>query len=313
LFPGDSIDTDTILKHSNIALFHAKAQGHNNFLFYNENLSKNSRENMKLESDLRRAVEDEQFELYYQPKVDLVSGKITGMEALLRWHHPEVGMIPPDEFIPITEATGLITVIGKWVIRTACNQIRAWDDAGYKDITISINLSAVQFRQDDLLQQISEILDETGVAPHRLELEITENTIMDDIESATTTLRELHKTGVQISIDDFGTGYSSLSYLKRFPINTVKIDRAFIRDITTDTHDAAIVRAVMTMAHNMGLRVVAEGIETVAQLDYLRELQCDEIQGYLFSPPVPYREAETMLEDGAGFSHYLKNEERAVS
>ena len=313
LFPGDSVDTDTILKHASTALFHAKAQGHNNYLFYEENLSKSSFENMKLESDLRHAIKKEEFELYYQPKIDLGSGRITGMEALLRWRHPESGMIPPDEFIPIAEATGLITVIGKWVMRTACNQIRAWNDTGYETIDISVNLSAVQFKQGDLLQQISEILDETGVAPHRLELEITENTIMDDIDTAAATLRELHKTGVQISIDDFGTGYSSLSYLKRFPINTVKIDRAFIRDITTDTHDAAIVKAVLTMSHNMGLKVVAEGIETVAQLDYLRELQCDEIQGYLFSPPVPYDEAETFLEDGAGFSNYLACNERAVS
>jgi EAL domain-containing protein (putative c-di-GMP-specific phosphodiesterase class I) len=218
------------------------------------------------------------------------------MEALLRWRHPEIGMVPPDEFIPVAEDTGLITALGYWVLETACRQIRQWQDAGHDHLSVAVNLSALQFRQHDLLERIHGTLEATGICAHQLELEITESTIMDDLDTAASTMRALHCSGIRISIDDFGTGYSSLSHLKRFPINTVKIDRSFIRDITTDPDDAAIVGAIIAMAHNMELKVIAEGVETQQQLDFLRSLQCDEVQGFLFSPPVPHHEAYTLLD-----------------
>ena len=296
LFPEDGDSADTLLKNASTALYHAKLQGQNNFQFYNEKLNKDSLENLKIENDLRHAIERNELDLHYQPKVDLASGKVNSVEALVRWRHPEIGMIPPGEFIPIAEKTGLITSLGYWILDTACRQIRAWQDAGYDQLTVAVNLSAIQFRQTDLLEEILNTLEATGICAHQLELEITESTIMDDIDTASSTMRALHCSGIHISIDDFGTGYSSLSHLKRFPINTVKIDRSFIRDITTDSDDAAIVGAIISMAHNMGLKVIAEGVETQQQLDFLYSLQCDEVQGFLFSPPVPHHEARALLD-----------------
>jgi EAL domain-containing protein (putative c-di-GMP-specific phosphodiesterase class I) len=205
-------------------------------------------------------------------------------------------MIPPGEFIPLAEGNGLIVPIGYWVLMTACRQISAWQAAGRENISVAVNLSALQFRQHDLLEQILQIIRETGICPHQLELEITESTIMDDLDAAASTMRALHCSGISISIDDFGTGYSSLNHLKRFPINNVKIDRSFVRDITTDSDDAAIVGAIVSMAHNMELKVIAEGVETEEQLEFLRKLHCDEIQGFLFSPPVPHQEASELLD-----------------
>ncbi len=296
LFPDDGDSADTLLKNASTALYHAKLQGQNNFQFYNEKLNRDSLENLKIENDLRHAIERNELDLHYQPKVDLASGKVNSVEALVRWRHPEIGMIPPGEFIPIAEKTGLITSLGYWILDTACRQIREWQDAGYDQLTVAVNLSAIQFRQTDLLEEILNTLEATGICAHQLELEITESTIMDDIDTASSTMRALHCSGIHISIDDFGTGYSSLSHLKRFPINTVKIDRSFIRDITTDSDDAAIVGAIISMAHNMGLKVIAEGVETQQQLDFLYSLQCDEVQGFLFSPPVPHHEARALLD-----------------
>ena len=296
LYPGDGTSADTLLKNASTALYYAKLQGQNHYQFFNENLNKDSLKNLKLESDLRHALERNELDLYYQPKIDLVSGKVNSVEALVRWRHPEIGMVPPDEFIPIAEHTGLITSLGYWVLETACQQVRQWHYAGYEHLTVAVNLSAVQFRQQDLLEKIHNTLEKTGICAHQLELEITESTIMDDIDTASSTMRALHCSGVHISIDDFGTGYSSLSHLKRFPINTVKIDRSFIRDITTDSDDAAIVSAIVAMSHNMGLKVIAEGVETKEQLEFLSSLECEEIQGYLFSPPVPHHEAYALLD-----------------
>lgn len=296
LFPEDGDSADTLLKNASTALYHAKLQGQNNYQFFNEKLNRDSLENLRLENDLRHAIERNELDLHYQPKIDLVSGKVNSVEALVRWRHPEIGMIPPNEFIPIAEKTGLITSLGYWILDTACRQIREWQNAGYDQLTVAVNLSAIQFRQTDLLEEIHNTLEATGICAHQLELEITESTIMDDIDTASSTMRALHCSGIHISIDDFGTGYSSLSHLKRFPINTVKIDRSFIRDITTDSDDAAIVGAIIAMAHNMGLKVIAEGVETQQQLDFLHSLQCDEVQGFLFSPPVPHHEACALLD-----------------
>ena len=296
LYPGDGTSADTLLMNASTALYYAKLQGQNHYQFYDEDLNRDSLKNLKFENDLRHALERNELDLCYQPTIDLVSGKVNSVEALLRWRHPEIGMIPPDKFIPIAEETGLITSLGYWVLETACRQVRQWQDAGYKHLSVAVNLSAAQFRQHDLLEQIHNALDATGICAHHLELEITESTIMNDIDTAASTMRALHRSGVSISIDDFGTGYSSLSHLKQFPINTVKIDRSFIRDITTDSDDAAIVSAIITMAHNMELKVIAEGVETQEQLDFLRSQECEEAQGFLFSPPVPHHEAYALLD-----------------
>jgi diguanylate cyclase (GGDEF)-like protein/PAS domain S-box-containing protein len=313
LYPGDGTSADTLLKNASTALYYAKLQGQNHYQFFNEELNKDSLKNLQLENDLRHALERNELVLYYQPKIDLVSGKVNSLEALVRWRHPEIGMIPPDEFIPIAEHTGLITSMGYWVLETACRQIREWHDAGYEHLTVAVNLSAAQFRQHDLLERIHYTLEETGICAHQLELEITESTIMEDIDTASSTMRALHCSGVRISIDDFGTGYSSLSHLKRFPITTVKIDRSFIRDITTDSDDAAIVSAIIAMSHNMGLKVIAEGVETQEQLEFLRSLDCEEAQGFLFSPPVPHPEAYALLDQSIDAMQPLSVTEPAAS
>jgi diguanylate cyclase (GGDEF)-like protein/PAS domain S-box-containing protein len=297
IYPENGGDADTLLKNAAVALYYAKCLGPNRYQFYNESSVESSTGNFPLQNELRQAIEQDQLELHYQPKIDMKSGRIVCMEALLRWRHPEMGMIPPSQFLKVAENTGLIIPIGKWVLRTACRQLGVWQRGGYHDLCVAVNLSAMQFSQKDLLMQIGTILDETGVAPWHLDLELTEATIMDDIAAAATTLRLLHKAGMRISIDDFGTGYSSLNHLKRFPIRSVKIDRSFIRDITTDEDDAGIIKAIITMAHGMGLRVVAEGVETAAQFAFLDNLHCDEFQGFLFSPPVPKIEAGSLLRE----------------
>jgi diguanylate cyclase (GGDEF)-like protein/PAS domain S-box-containing protein len=296
-YPENGGDADSLLRNAAVALYYAKCQEPNCYRFYNDDETGSSTGNFELQNELRRALEKQELELHYQPKLDMKSGRIVCMEVQLRWRHPELGMIPPVQFIPVAESTGLMIPIGKWALRTACQQLVSWQQCGHADLSLAVNLSAAQFSQKDLLMQIVTILDETGIAPWHLELEITEGTVMEDIDAAATTLRILHKAGMKISIDDFGTGYSSLNHLKRFPISSVKIDRSFIRDITTDSDDAGIIKAIITMAHGMGLRVVAEGVETAAQLAFLGDLHCDEFQGFLFSPPVPHDEAGSLLRE----------------
>lgn len=296
LYPGDGADPETLLKNANAAMHHAKQQGGNRYLFYAEEMNAAALQQLLLENRLRNAARNHELFLHYQPKVDIGTGKVNGWEALLRWHHPEMGMVPPTEFIPIAENTGLITTISEWVLQTACRQAKTWLDAGFADVCISVNLSAKQFLQKNMLELIVSILDEVKLPARHLELEITESTMMKDIEATTATLDALSKIGVRLSIDDFGTGYSSLSYLKRFPIDSLKIDRSFIHDVTSNSDDAAIVTAIIAMARSMGMKVVAEGVETPEQFAFLGALQCEEMQGYLFSPALPADQATQLLK-----------------
>ncbi len=285
LFPEDAKDPDDLIRNADTAMYSAKRMGRNNYQFYTDDLNLQMRERLVIEHGLRLAEQRKELRLLYQPKIDLDQRTIIGLEALVRWHHPTLGLISPDRFIPIAEETGLIVPIGEWVLRTACEQIRTWRDQGL-DLRVSVNLSARQFREENLAQSIYRILCETGVPPSYLELEITESDVMENAEAAIATLDELKAKGVDISIDDFGTGYSSLSYLKRFPLDVLKIDRSFVRDVPTNQDDAAIVGAIIALARSMNIRVVAEGVETQSQADFLNLSGCDFAQGYYFSPPL---------------------------
>ena len=313
IFPGNGLNADSLLDNAGSALYNAKRNGNNTYQFHDDEISNVSLDSLKLENDLRHAIERNELELYYQPKVEVFSRKIVGMEALLRWNHPRIGLISPAEFIPLAEESGLIIHIGEWVLKTACTKIKDWESAGYSDISIAVNLSAVQFRQKDILDMIRSIISDSAIDPQLLELEITESTIMDDLDSASRIMHDLNREGIHISIDDFGTGYSSLTHLKRFPLNTVKIDRSFVRDLTTDPDDAAIIGAIIAMAHSMGLKIIAEGVETVEQLEYLQRLRCDEIQGFLFSKPLPADEAEDLLKRDVNGSAFDDTQFSAVS
>ena len=306
VFPGNGLNADSLLDNAGSALFNAKIKGQNTYQVYDDKISNASLDRLKLENELHHAIERNELVLYYQPKVALYSGKIIGMEALIRWIHPKIGIVSPADFIPIAEESGLIVDIGEWVLKTACNKIKEWKSTDYNDVSIAVNLSAVQFRQDDFLDMIRTIISEAGIEPGLLEFEITESTIMDDIDLASAIMHELHREDVRISIDDFGTGYSSLAHLKRFPLNAVKIDRSFVRDLTTDPDDAAIIGAIIAMAHSMGLKIIAEGVETAEQLEYLRRLRCDEIQGFLFSQPLPADEAEELLKQDVNGSAFAE-------
>ena len=301
-FPNDGQSVQTILKNADVAMYRAKEHGKNNYQFYSSQMNLHSFERLVLERFLRRALEQEEFQLYYQPKIDLVTGRVTGMEALLRWMHPGMGMISPTRFIPLAEETGLIVPIGAWVLRTACAQIRTWQKQGLPALRVAVNISARQFAHDDLHATIVRVLDETGLAPELLELEITESLTMDNPEHATMLLKKLKALGIRLAIDDFGTGYSSLGYLKRFPIDNVKIDRSFIMDIPDDEDDVAITQAVIAMSHSLRLKVIAEGVETVEHLEFLRKHGCDEAQGYLFGAPMPAADFVKLMlkrEDGS--------------
>jgi len=300
IYPVDGVNTTTLLKNADAALHQAKAEGRNNFQYYEAQMNASAWQRLKLETELRRALEREEFLLYYQPKVDMENGKIVGMEALLRWQSPERGLVAPGEIIPLLEETGLILPVGEWVLRAACKQARAWQTAGLPGVRIAVNLSTQQFRQPDFANLVLGILKENGLDPAlgTIELELTESLLMSNAAGAVETLVKMREAGIQFSIDDFGTGYSSLSYLKRFPISSLKIDQSFVRDLSVNKEDEAIVAAIIALGHSLGLNVIAEGVETTAQLDRLRNKGCNEMQGYLFSRPVPAAEMTQLLRSG---------------
>jgi len=298
MYPRDGDHGEALLRNADVAMYRVKEHGRNSYRFYTPEMSQMALDRLDMEGNLRRALERDELQVYYQPILSLQSGQMVGAEALLRWCHPRIGMIQPAEFIPLAEETGLIIPLGELVLRQVCQQIRAWQQAGLPAMHVAINISARQFRQEDLAGNVRRALDESGIDGSTLEFELTESMVMHDIENTLTTLRELKALGAALSLDDFGTGYSSLSYLKRFPIDTLKIDRSFVRDIDRDSDDAAIAHAVIAMAHSLGLKVVAEGVESETQLQLLRNYDCDFFQGYLFSRPVPPAEFTLLLQNG---------------
>jgi diguanylate cyclase (GGDEF)-like protein len=297
LYPDDGEDAPTLLKNAGAALYRAKEQGGNNYQFYTTGINAKALKRLTLESSLRRALERSEFEVYYQPQIDINTMQVVGMEALVRWQHPELGLLPPAEFVPVAEDTGLLVLINEWVLQIACDQCSTWQENGLGPLSVAVNLSAHQFQQKSLPEAVARILRETGLSSQHLELELTESSIMKNTESAVKTLGELKEMGVSIAIDDFGTGYSSLGYLKRLPIDKLKIDRVFVRDVTTDPNDAALVMAIIALAHNLRLKVLAEGVETEEQLRFLHLLRCDEWQGYLYSAPLPAEVFKQLLID----------------
>jgi diguanylate cyclase (GGDEF)-like protein len=287
MFPADGTTFDVLLRRAETAMRAARSIARGSFRFYSEDMSKSEEERLALEADLRHAIRDGQLELHYQPKVDIANGRVRSAEALLRWKHPQRGFVPPNVFIPIAEETGLILTIGEWVLRRACTQMRSWLDGGLPPLRVSVNLSAKQFRHGDLTAVVCSALEDAQLQPGYLELELTESSIMHDAEASAATLQLLSTMGVHISIDDFGTGYSSLSYLWRLPLDKLKIDRSFVRELLSNPDDVAIVKAIISLAHSLRLGVVAEGVETQEQLEHLRELGCDQYQGFYCSPAVP--------------------------
>jgi EAL domain-containing protein (putative c-di-GMP-specific phosphodiesterase class I) len=285
------------VRNADTAMYRAKDQGRDNYQLYAPAMNARALERLALENMLRKALSHRELVLYYQPVADIRTKGIVGVEALIRWRHPEMGMVSPAHFISVAETSGLIIPIGDWVLRTACKQTKLWQKRIDPDLTVAVNLSARQFAQANLVEEIGEVLEETGLQPRYLELEITESNAMQNAENTIYTLRELKALGVRIAMDDFGTGYSSLNYLKRFPIDTLKLDQSFVREITTDPTDAAIATAVIAMAHSLELKVIGEGVETEEQFAFLQKQKCDYIQGYLFSPPQPAETVETYLTE----------------
>ena len=297
-YPDDGTDAETLMKKADFAMYHAKETGRDSYQFFKSEMNVQAIERQSLEGSLRHAIERQELLLYYQPKINLATGGMTGVEALIRWHHPQRGLVPPGQFIAIAEECGLIVPIGRWVLSEACRQARAWQAAGLPPMCVAINISSVELRAPGFASGVRAILRETGLEPRYLELELTETFLMQDSRSTAEVLKELKEIGVLLALDDFGTGYSSLSYLKRFPIDAVKIDQSFVRDLTTDPDDAGIVTAVIAMGRSLHMRVVAEGVETREQLAILQEHGCPQGQGYYFSRPVPAVEFRQLLEFG---------------
>ncbi|ACD94429.1 EAL domain-containing response regulator [Trichlorobacter lovleyi] len=300
VYPTDGADVQSLLKHADLAMYQAKDMDRNNFQFFSSDLNVKVMERMVLESSLRRALERDEFQLLYQPQVDVITGSVVGFEALLRWHHPDLGTISPEKFIPLAEETGLILSIGEWVLRTACRQAKIWQDAGLRPVRMAVNLSGRQFRMK-LDEIVAAILLETGFDPRWLELELTESILMRNASDNIELLQALTAMGCSLSIDDFGTGYSSLAYLKHFPLERLKIDRSFVRDVTTNPDDRAIAKIIIDMAHTLKMEVTAEGVEEREQLELLKRYGCREMQGFFFSRPVPAASAEKLLRKGITF------------
>lgn len=296
--PGDGENAQELLRSAAAALHQAKGDGRNQFCFFQAEMNRRAQHDMQLESGLHKAAENFEFQLYYQPKVDLRSGEVCGLEALLRWNHPERGSVNPADFVPLLEENGLIVPVGTWVLRTACAQAKAWQDMGIKPCRVAVNLSSVQFHRQDLCEVVRQALKETGLDARYLELEITESIIMKDVERAVHTLHELKSLGVKLAVDDFGTGHSSLNYLKRFSADVLKIDRSFISDISTDADNAMITRTIIDLAHNLRMRVIAEGVESAVQLAFLLRNNCDELQGYYYSNPLSSEACTALLQGG---------------
>lgn len=299
-YPSDGGEPDTLVKYAQIAMYRAKQSGRNTVRFYLPSMNERARERLVLVDAMRHAMGANEFEIHYQPQVELAGGKVIGMEALIRWRHPQMGLMSPERFIALAEETGLIVPLGTWVLHTACAQAAAWAHTGLGPLRVAVNLSSLQFKDATLARLIAGILFETGLPAANLEIELTESLMMEDVDLALVTMRELKAMGVHLSIDDFGTGYSSLSYLKRFPVDVLKIDQSFIRDIEHDGSSAAMVAAMISLSHDLGMRVIAEGVETRAQLDYLAGRGCDEVQGYYFSPPLRETEFEKMVKERRG-------------
>ncbi len=283
IFPGGASDAETILKYADTAMYEAKAAGRNVTRVFKSGMGKEVRERLSLENDLRRAPKGQEFELYFQPQIDIASGRIIGAESLIRWKHPEKGIVPPDKFIPVAEKSDIIIAIGDWVLKEACNQLKVWDDFPI----LAVNVSTKQLLRPDFTKQIRDLLEELEIDPQRLELELTETILLADEEATSESMRALKDIGLRISLDDFGTGYSSLSYLKRLPFDSVKIDKSFVFDVTLSPDDAAIVEAIITLGKILKLTVIAEGFENKEQLEFLRSRECAIAQGYYFSPAIP--------------------------
>jgi diguanylate cyclase (GGDEF)-like protein len=303
IYPQDGADAETLLRNADAAMYRAKEMGRNRFQFFTSEVHERIRRRMELESSLRQALEREEFELHYQPQVGVKSGAIVGVEALLRWRHPQKGLIAPMQFIPFAEETGLIVPIGTWVLNRACAQNKAWQEAGLPPIPVSVNMSAKQCEQDDIDEIVKKALEDSGLEAKYLELEITESISMAHPDESVPLMTRLKQTGVTLSIDDFGTGFSSLSYLRRFPVDRLKIDLSFVRDIVNDAGCLAISEAIITMSHSLNLQVVAEGVETAGQLELLGARNCDTIQGFYFSPPVPAHELAQLLREDRRLSN----------
>ena len=305
LYPNDGDHPQLLIQNADVAIHHAKESGSNKYRYYEAKMNEQSLYRLNLESSLRKALEREEFFLLYQPQIDLVTHEITGFEALLRWAHPELGIVSPVEFIPLLEETGMIKEVGRWILRKACQTCKSWHDKDFGNVSIAVNLSPVQFEDSPIAEIVSNVLNETKLDANYLELELTESTIMRNPENTAVTLTKLSNMGIALAIDDFGTGYSSLSYLQKFPLNTLKVDRSFVSDITEDEGDASIVSAIISMAHSLGLTVVAEGVETTEQLSLLQEKKCEYVQGFLFSKPITEFEAVEKLEEWSKQSQFL--------
>jgi len=296
VYPKDADNVRDLFRLANVALQKAEQEGGNNIMLYKPELMSQDREKIKLETDLRKAIENKEFELYYQPQIEVATNDLVGVEALIRWNHPKMGMVSPIKFIPLAEETGLIKPIEEWVLKQACSQNKKWQEKNYKPITMSVNMSSRRFNSSEIVQKVKDVLMDTELEPKYLELEITESQLMYDAEQEIQTLNSLRSLGIKLSIDDFGTGYSSLSYLAKFPIDYIKIDRSFIKDLEDNALNETIVSAIISLAQRLGLQVVAEGVEKSEQLEFLRGEKCEKYQGYYFSPPVPAHKLEEILE-----------------